>query len=199
LAVTLTDLSPGMVDEALATIRAIGKWSDVNAKVADVCALPFAEGSFDIVLAMHTLYHAPDVDQAVAEIARVLRPGGLAIASTNSENNMAALFDLGQAALGGDRMDAVARTFSLENGEEILHRRFGHVEMIRAVDQLRVTDPAHVVAYLTSFPPGDRASPAMLRRLEAMAKERFRAGGGVFEITRDAGFLLARKALDTVD
>ncbi len=194
LTITLADLSPGMLDEALATVRAIGRWQDVRAQPADVCALPFADGAFDVVLAMHMLYHASDPDRAVSEIARVLRPGGVVVASTNSETNMAALFELGHAALGGERVDLGAKAFSLESGEAILRRHFGEVEVHRAVDVLRVTDPADVIAYLTSFSPGDQASPAMLDRLARMTAEAFAAGGGVFEITRDAGFLLARKA-----
>ena len=193
LTITLTDLSPGMVDEALASVRAIGRWSGVEGRVADVCALPFANGAFDLVLAMHMLYHAPDPDRAVAEIARVLRPGGAVVASTNGELNMAALFELGHAALGGERLDLAAAAFSVESGEAILRRHFAEVDARRAVDVLRVTDPADVVAYLTSFPPGDRATPAMLTRLEAMTVQAFAAGGGVFEITRDTGFLVARK------
>jgi SAM-dependent methyltransferase len=193
LVITLTDLSPGMAEEALATVRGFGRWADVVSQVADVCALPFADASFDIVLAMHMLYHAPDPDLAVREIARVLRPGGVAVASTNSETNMAALFELGHAALGGERLDLAATAFSLESGPAILRRHFGAVETHRAVAVLRVTDPADIVAYLTSFSPGDRATPAMLARLDAMTADAFAADGGVFEITRDTGFLVARK------
>ena len=194
LAITLADLSPGMADEALASVRAIARWGDVTARIADVCALPFADASFDVVLAMHMLYHAADTDLAVAEIARVLRPGGVLVASTNGETNMAALFELGAAALGGDRQDLAAHSFSLERGEGILRGHFRDVELHRSVDLLRVTDPADVIAYLTSFPPGDRATAAMLARLRRMTDDAFAAGGGVFEIARDAGFLLARKA-----
>src|SRR5471030_1466775 len=38
LAITLTDLSPGMVDEALANVGAIGHWRDVEGQAADVAA-----------------------------------------------------------------------------------------------------------------------------------------------------------------
>jgi len=193
LSVTLTDLSPGMVEEALATVRGVGCWTDVAAQVADVCGLPFIDASFDVVLAMHMLYHAPDPDLAVGEIARVLRPGGVAVASTNGETNMTALFELGHAALGGERLDLGARAFSMESGEAILQRHFDEVQVHRAVDVLRVTDPLDVINYLTSFPPGDRATPAMLARLEAMTADAFAAGNGVFEITRDTGFLTARR------
>ena len=39
-------------------------------------ALPFADGSFDVVTTGYGLRNVPDLDAAVAEIARVLRPGG---------------------------------------------------------------------------------------------------------------------------
>jgi SAM-dependent methyltransferase len=45
--------------------------------VADAGQIPAAEGTYDIVLLFDLLEHVPDVDRCVAEIARVLRPGGL--------------------------------------------------------------------------------------------------------------------------
>ena len=39
-------------------------------------ALPFADGSFDAVVACLVFEHIRDVDDAIAEVARVLRPGG---------------------------------------------------------------------------------------------------------------------------
>jgi SAM-dependent methyltransferase len=193
LALTLVDLSPGMVGEAQATLHDIGRWTDLTTQVADVCALPFAEASFDLVLALHMLYHAADPDQATVEIARVLRPGGVAIASTNGKDSLGAIMELGQAAFGGARGDAHLGGFSLESGEAIMRRHFASVEVRRTADRLLVTDPADVVAYLTSFPPGDAAPPPVLKRLRAITEAAFEAGGGVLEVVRDAGYLLARK------
>lgn len=45
----------------------------------DLRALPFPEGQFDLVWASHVLEHILEVEQAIAEIHRVLRPGGLAL------------------------------------------------------------------------------------------------------------------------
>jgi SAM-dependent methyltransferase len=45
-------------------------------KKGDVCALPFDDGIFDVVLATDIIEHVDDDDLALAEIARVLKPGG---------------------------------------------------------------------------------------------------------------------------
>lgn len=45
----------------------------------DVTELPFAEASFDVVICNHVLEHIPDEQRALAEIHRVLRPGGWAL------------------------------------------------------------------------------------------------------------------------
>lgn len=70
----LTDLSPGMVDVAVRNGRALGL--DVRGQVADAEALPYDDGSFDLVVGHAVLHHVPDLDLAMREILRVLRPGG---------------------------------------------------------------------------------------------------------------------------
>ena len=49
----------------------------VGSVQGDALALPFADGSFDRVIASEVLEHIPDDEQAMAELARVLRPGGI--------------------------------------------------------------------------------------------------------------------------
>lgn len=66
------DISPGML--AVAMDRHIDQIA-----LADMMQLPFADASFDAVLAVHVLHHASDWRLAMREIARVLRPGGLFI------------------------------------------------------------------------------------------------------------------------
>jgi SAM-dependent methyltransferase len=48
----------------------------VGAVRGDALALPFADGAFDRVIASEVLEHIPDDEQAMAELSRVLRPGG---------------------------------------------------------------------------------------------------------------------------
>lgn len=52
--------------------------SGVDVK-ADLCRLPFGDGEFDLIFASHVLEHIKDDTTAIAEIARVLRNGGVAL------------------------------------------------------------------------------------------------------------------------
>jgi ubiquinone/menaquinone biosynthesis C-methylase UbiE len=193
LSITLTDLSPGMLEEALATVRGVGRWADVGGEVADVCALPFADERFDVVLGLYMLYHAGDRDLAIREIRRVLRPGGRAILSTNGENNLAAIDSLRRRAFPDAGRDRMSDSFTLENGEPLVRRHFADVTLRRSRDELAVTDPADIVAYITSYPPGDAANADELARLQRLTDEAFAAGGGVFRVIRDTGLIEARK------
>lgn len=46
---------------------------------ADACALPIADASIDVVVSVNLLEHVPDDRAALAEMARILRPGGHAV------------------------------------------------------------------------------------------------------------------------
>lgn len=46
---------------------------------ADICNLPFADNTYDIILCNHVLEHIPDDTKAMQELYRVLRPGGMGI------------------------------------------------------------------------------------------------------------------------
>ena len=94
--VTLTDASPGMIEEARAYLEDAPR--AFAYKVVDVQEIPFADASFDAVVAIHMLYHVPDQPRALAEIRRVLRPGGRFYASTNGRSHMHEIGDLSTPA-----------------------------------------------------------------------------------------------------
>ena len=68
LELTLTDLSTGMVNEAVARVGESGRFRIIQARVADAQELPFEDASFDVAVANHMLYHVPDPGRAVAEL-----------------------------------------------------------------------------------------------------------------------------------
>lgn len=72
--VIAADLSPGMVEQAVAHCAAAGH--TVQGRVINAQAIALPDASVDIVYAANLLHHVPDPEQALAEIHRVLRPGG---------------------------------------------------------------------------------------------------------------------------
>lgn len=70
-----TDISPGMVEVCLRNAQNVGI-NNMKARVADAEHLPFEDNFFDMVVGHAVLHHLPDVQGAMAEAFRVLKPGG---------------------------------------------------------------------------------------------------------------------------
>lgn len=134
--VVAIDLSPRMVE--LARARGVG------ARVGDVQELPFADSEFDCVVANWMLYHVPEVDRGLAEIARVLGPGGRLVAATNSEDNLREVWAL--FGVAAEREHA----FSSENGGELLARSFAAVERRDVGGSVVFPDREAVRAYVAA-------------------------------------------------
>ena len=137
--VVAIDQSTRMVELA----RAAG----VDARVGDVQELPFADGEFDCVAANWMLYHVPDLDRGLAEIARVLRTGGRLVAVTVGTDHLLELWEL-----VGVRDLRLARDigFSAENGAEALNRYFDRVETRDASGTVTVREREPIVRYVES-------------------------------------------------
>ncbi|HSR65009.1 MAG TPA: metalloregulator ArsR/SmtB family transcription factor [Xanthomonadaceae bacterium] len=73
------DASPRVVAAARERLR---PFANVEVREGDMHALPFADASFDLVVLMHALTYATKPAVAVAEAARVLRPGGRMLLSS---------------------------------------------------------------------------------------------------------------------
>jgi SAM-dependent methyltransferase len=135
--VRLVDISPRMVE--------LARKRGIDAQVGDVQALPFADGEFDTVVAAWMLYHVPNIDLGLAEIARVLRPGGALIAVTNSVDHLRELRKLIGVRSGWEL------TFSRENGEDLLGLHFAHVERFDMETIVTVRTREKLVAYRGSM------------------------------------------------
>ena len=70
------------VEASPALVRAAREAApEIEVHVADAVALPLADGSADLVVASMVLMNLDDLDAAMAEVARVLAPGGTLVAS----------------------------------------------------------------------------------------------------------------------
>ena len=73
--ITCLDYSPDMMGQAQEKAERL-HLENVTFRQGDVGALPFADGAFDIVLALNVFHAFPDKEAAYREIFRVLKPGG---------------------------------------------------------------------------------------------------------------------------
>jgi len=139
VALLATDQSQRFVELA----RARG----LTAQLQDVQHLLAGDASYDVVVAMWMLYHVPDLDRGLAEVRRVLRPGGRFVAVTNGDQHLA---DLRREA-GGAPM---VTTFSSENGEASLRRHFASVGRQDIETRADFPSPSAAMAYLESSDEG---------------------------------------------
>jgi SAM-dependent methyltransferase len=143
----------------------IQRGKGIDARVGDTCELPFADGEFEVAVAAWMLYHVADVERALTELARVLRPGGTLVAVTNSADHLRELTDL-----GGVTSLMAGTEFRTENGAELLSRHFARVDRSDAYGWVTFDDAAmrayagssERLAPLLELPPVEK--PLRVRR-----------------------------------
>lgn len=185
---TLSDFSPGMLERAQ-----VGLPGHLNAefRLFDVQDIPYADATFDAVIANHMLYHVPDRRHAVSEIRRVLRPGGHLFAATNGRDHMLELRELLSAHVPGvaDEL-APGTTFTLENGPPQLHEFFDEVAIVPYPDSLEVTNPEPIMDYIASMHLGRLVNADQLNSIRDVVANAI-ALRGAFHISKATGLLIA--------
>jgi SAM-dependent methyltransferase len=189
----LSDVSPGMLAEARRALAASGR--EARFVLADAANLPFSDDRFDLAFANHMLYHVPDLPRAVAELGRVLRPGGRLIAATNGGDHLAeiaALLGELAAAWPGVRVDRPHRlSFTLENGDATLREAFDEVARHDRGDTLVVHDAAVLTRYLLSMTYAADAAEAAALAGWARDLVRERLAAGPLRVRRVSGAFVA--------
>jgi SAM-dependent methyltransferase len=125
------------------------------AVVGDVQALPVRTDAVDAALAMHMLYHVPDIPAAVRELRRVVRPGGVLLASTNGLADKKEIGELLSASLtdltgSPQQWHASDDRFSLDDGP-LLEAAFDDVTVEVFERETVVPTAEPVVAFVDSF------------------------------------------------
>jgi ubiquinone/menaquinone biosynthesis C-methylase UbiE len=186
--ILLTDLMPGMTGEAMA---ALGHDVRFGALQMDVQALDLPDAAFDAVVANWMLYHVDDRPRALAEIRRVLKPGGSLLAATNGDAHVAEIDALVNAYLGAASPVRGGLAFSLENGAAQLAPFFERVAMEDRQDVLRITETEVVVRYVLSFNEAKQAIVGdRLQELRRRVQEEI-ASAGAFIVRTHTGVFIA--------
>lgn len=133
--VVACDLSPRMVS--------LARGRRVRAYVGSADALPFPDASFDVVLANAMLYHLPDLDRGLAELARVVTDDGRLVATTFGAGHLREVWEL----VGEPEVDL---TFRVENGENALLRHFEDVVSRHDGATITFPDAGEVLTYVAS-------------------------------------------------
>ena len=123
----------------LAASERLRKLKNVEVQEGDMHALPFDDGHFDLVVLMHALTYADEPARAVAEAARVLRPGGrLLLTSLARHEHRSVVESYGHVNLGFSEKDlqkfASKAGFSITSCETVTReRRPPHFEVIALI------------------------------------------------------------------
>jgi SAM-dependent methyltransferase len=188
------DLSAGMLEAARRAARAAseaGPPATANAAalvVTDAAALPLRDGSADLTLAMHMLYHVPDPSVAVRELRRVTHRGGRVVVALNGEDHLKELRAV-IAAVNPEGSRKMGDRLRLDAGEALLRSFFPSVARYDFIAELRIPSPEPVADYVRSM-SRTHALPDPGKLVEAVLARLPQDPGGLFSVTTHSGCLV---------
>jgi ubiquinone/menaquinone biosynthesis C-methylase UbiE len=190
------DFSSGMLEVASAKTSAV-EWIQGNAM-----ELPFPDSSFDVVTARHMLYHVPDMNKAILEAKRVLKPGGRFIAVTNDDGYMLEYWKAVFEALKDDQNfnsmtdEVLNPKFFAAHLEAEIAKVFGKTTFTRLEGSLEFPGARPVLEYWDSIQGSYEISDsAWTRGREALAKVlETRFDKGFWRVTKNVAIITAVSA-----
>ena len=108
--VCAVDFSESALDMARDHLEATGLDERITLQREDLTHLSFADASFDYAICWGVLMHVPDVSRAIAELSRVLRPGGKLVVSEGNKDSLEARARRGLERLRGREEAEVVQT-----------------------------------------------------------------------------------------
>jgi len=177
-----------MLDKTRENIREVDHL--FNFQLINVQNIPYADANFDAVIANGLLYLVPDLEKAIKEIARIIKPGGILIASTSGSKYMKEIEDLIIKADLPVHRNYTKYSFSLDNGKDLLSPYFSKVELFRKGDSLLVTEAEPLADHILST--NDNLSEEQTMAVRNFFDKYFKENKQL-EITIDTGLFIAQK------
>ena len=187
----LSDISEGMLRDARRNIGS--KDQRFSFPAFDCHHIPYADESFDLVIANHVLFYCKDISAVCKEVHRVLKPDGRFICSTYGSHHMKEISELVQKfdpriVLSADKL---FEQFGIENGTAILSPYFEHIYFDAYEDTLNVTHAEHLIEYILSC--HGNQNQYLLERYKdfrSFVEQRTKKG---FSITKESGIFICKK------
>ncbi|AIY80582.1 methyltransferase domain-containing protein [Clostridium botulinum] len=191
--IILSDFSPNMLKCAKNNLENLDckfKYKKINAE-----DIPYDDESFDVVIAEHMLYFVTDIEKALSEIKRVLKPNGIFYVTTNSCNSMIELNKLAEKF--DPNLDinnnGLSSRFDLENGEKMLKKYFNNIESEILEGKIILDKAEPVVSYKASTIQGNSILVGKKREEFTKYLEKYIEENKNIEITTKAGIFKASK------
>ncbi|HEX5166449.1 MAG TPA: class I SAM-dependent methyltransferase [Thermomicrobiales bacterium] len=189
------------LDRSDAMIAEAAREPSIEWTVGDVERLPFTDGEFDRVSARHMLYYIDDLQSALCELARVTKPNGLFLATTNAARSTPLIDDLYLdllAAFGLPRRQHAAGEFHTETALAALSTVWPHVEDIILDNACIFTSSEPIVRYVATLLPSVDGADSdmrveMLNWLEREAASRLAVLGGIWRDPKIVGIYRCRR------
>jgi ubiquinone/menaquinone biosynthesis C-methylase UbiE len=180
----LSDFSEGMLDKARETLH---NQSGIEYCQIDIQDIPFADQTFDVVIANMMLYHVPDLQKGLREVRRVLKTGGTFYCATYGEHGMMEYI----CSLFADYQvqNSVNDHFTLQNGEKKLKSVFSDVRRFLYEDSLEVTDVDDMVDYICSLTGMTDLRKFPRDEVKSVLEKNLR--NGVLHIPKEYGMFIA--------
>ncbi|MBO4928143.1 MAG: class I SAM-dependent methyltransferase [Clostridiales bacterium] len=182
--IILSDYSEAMVETAK---EKLGEHPNVTYQRIDIMDIPFADETFDVVIANMMLYHVPDLSKALSEVRRVLKTAGTFYCATFGTHGI--MEYLSEILSGYGVKDTTNKNFTLQNGAAILGEVFPDVRCEVYPDALEVTDIEDLIDYIYSL--------ESMTALSAIPKETIRETltshmeNGVLHVPKEYGMFIA--------
>jgi ubiquinone/menaquinone biosynthesis C-methylase UbiE len=192
----LSDCSSGMLVDARSRVNQVeisADWLECN-----VMNLPFGQSTFDTVIANHLLFLIEEPSQGVAEIARLLHPGGVLCATTNHCDHLRGLMTL-FLELSPDHFGHLDQSelrqrrerFDFVSGADHLLPHFEDVKLLTYEDGLEIDRAEILGAWMDYW-----ADPALTGGQREQILNQISthiAQEGVLRIRKNSGMFIARK------
>ncbi|OXC13402.1 MerR family transcriptional regulator [Lactobacillus crispatus] len=188
--IVLSDISEGILADARKTI---GDHPQFQYSVFNAQKIPFADNTFDLVIANHMLFYCDDIPKALQEVRRVLKSGATFTCSTYSKRHMHEITDLVQNYNANIVLSSTKlyERFGLDNGRQILKPYFKDISCHKYQDAIELSDSMPIISYILSC-HGNQNSILLdhYQDFKQYVKKQVKDG---FHITKDAGFFSCKK------